>query len=364
MNLQAFNTALIILTEQMLPDESSIDRYIMPIVRYMVDEWARIKKIIADTIIDAGRKPISEAILNEREVFFPSGRQNMVKQMINALIGSMSHEVGKRVSEAKRQAKIDFAMPGLTDPDVGPMRITLTREGLQEVIDALDYQKDFIDDYRQTTEERVMRLLQARYGSITDLKDNVYREFRIDRDQTMRLFHREVEGYAKKVIDGTMDVESFVSNMESSIGKFYERLYREGKNVTDLADWERELIRKQTESQRQYLNNFADYIRTKQATGKELTSYIEARADLYAERGSAMFEAGQVNAWPDDVLIDWVMQPAEHCTTCPIYQSNSPYTKETLPGYPGEGFHLTQCGTNCKCLLRVSDLYVGELRGI
>jgi hypothetical protein len=110
----------------------------------------------------------------------------------------------------------------------------------------------------------------------------------------------------------------------------------------------------------QYLNRFADYIHTKQVLGKELTSQIRARAGLYAERGSAIFEAGAVSAMPSDVLIDWKMNPAEHCSTCPIYASNSPYTKGTLPGYPGEGFHLTRCGVNCQCQLEISDLYVTQ----
>jgi len=355
-----------LLSEQFgIPGEYKIERYVNPILRWMTEEWARIRQSIADLIIDAGRNPLSEQLLNEREVFFPQGKQNKVKQDIDVLMGSMAKELDGMIREQKQKAKIEASMPGLYDPnDMTPIMVKLSREGLQEVIDALDYQKGFIDDFKQSTQKRVSNLLQARYGTISELRENVYRDFRIDRDKTMRLFKREVEGFAKGVIDGSMDVNNFVENMQSSIGKYYERLYREGKGIVELGDWEKELLKGQVDGQKPYLNNFADYIRQKQALGQELTEKVTWRAGLYAERGSSMFEAGQTNAWPDDVLIDWVMQPAEHCSTCPIYQSNSPYTKQTLPGYPGEGFHLTRCGTNCNCLLRVSDLYVGELRGI
>jgi hypothetical protein len=184
--------------------------------------------------------------------------------------------------------------------------------------------------------------------------------FRVDRDNYIDAFKKQTRGFGQSVIDGKMSADEFIEAMQSSIENHYKSLYRQGKGITELSEWEEELILKQAQTQKQYLHNFGDYIRQKQALGKDLTPYVTARAELYGERGKAIFEAGSVASMPNDALLTWKMQPAEHCSTCPVYASNSPYTKETLPGFPGEGFHLTQCGVRCHCMVVLSDLYVTQ----
>jgi hypothetical protein len=240
------------------------------------------------------------------------------------------------------------------------MQIVLSKEGVEDVIKELKWQKDFLDDYSKDAKSRIRALLKSRYGSLGEFRSNVNRVFRIDRDGIIDKFKSEVWGHADRVIDGRMSAEDFVSAMRTSIEDHYKLAFKAGKGVQILDEIDEELVLKQAQGQMQYLNNFAQYISQKQALGKELTSQIRARAGLYAERGSAIFEAGAVSAMPNDVLLDWVMNPAEHCVACPILASNSPYTKQTLPGYPGEGFHLTQCGTNCQCQTKISDLYVTQ----
>ena len=88
---------------------------------------------------------------------------------------------------------------------------------------------------------------------------------------------------------------------------------------------------------------------------------VEQRARLYGGRVGAMYEAGWVTNLPDDILLDWKLGLPDHCNTCPIYSSNSPYLKDTLPGFPQEGFGVTECGTNCKCSLGVNELSIDEL---
>ena len=362
MRTQQLNPAILaIMCEQIgasLYGEYTVDHYISPILKWMTEEWARIRKLIADMIVDVamGKPILLEA---QADVWFPVGRQNLIWQSSRKLLGDMQKELKGKVAGAKQQARIDANPPGLVDwSDTMPVTLRLSREGLEEVIGALDYQVGFMDDFTKSTRDRVLGLTRARYGTFTELRNEVSRTFRIDRDKTMGLFKSDVQGLAQRVIDGTLDVDGFVRQMEGSIGNYYERLYKQGKNVTTLQDWERELIRQQVQGQKQYLDNFGDYIRNKQALGQELTGRVTWRAGLYAERGSAMFEFGVMNAWPDDILIDWKMQPAEHCTTCPIYEGNSPYTKDTLPGFPGEGFNLSECGVNCNCIIQPSDLYV------
>lgn len=362
MNVQRLNPAILaIMCEQignLFPTDNSVDYYLAPILKWMTEEWKRIKKLIADMIVDVamGKSVMLEAA---PEIWFPSGKQNLIWQSARGLLGGMQKELKSKVNDAKRQARIDANPAGIFDAsDTTPVMLKLSREGLEEVISSLDYQVGFMDDFTKSTRERVLGLTRARYGTFTELRDHADRAFRLDRDKTLGLFKSDVQGLAQRVIDGTLDVDGFVNQMQSSIGNYYERLYMQGKNVTSLQDWERQLIRGQVQGQRPYLDNFADYIRNKQALGQELTTRVTWRAGLYAERGSAMFEFGVMSAWPDDILIDWKMQPAEHCTTCPVYEANSPYTKDTLPGFPGEGFRLTQCGTNCNCIIQPSDLYV------
>ncbi len=353
---------LLILTEQigkLSPHEKSVDSYISPLIDWMTEEWIGIKKRIAEIMLDMVRGKMNEAILNETEVWFPIGKQNLIHQEIEWLLKSYSREVDGMASDIERKARIDANPPGLTDwQDVTPIRITLSKEGVDAVIKQLQWQKDFVDDLGLDVKTRIDNLVKARYPSVSEFRKGVERTFRIDRDKAIDAFKHEVRRHGQAVIDKKMSADEFVEAMQSSIENHYKRLYKQGKNIQTLEEYEEELILKQVQEQRRYLSNFSDYIRQKQMLDKDLTSYVTARAELYGERGKALFEAGSVSAMPDDVLLDWKMQPAEHCSTCPVYQANSPYTKATLPGYPGEGYHLTQCGVRCHCIVQISDLYV------
>lgn len=347
------------LCEQLVPTEKKVGTYVDPLIRWMTDEWKVIKVRIANYMVSvASNETLMEA---KNDIWFPQGKQNLIYQQYDSLMKGYKSEVNDRAKDITRHAKIDSNMKGLTDwTDMTPIQIVLSKEGVEEVIDALQWQKDFVDDFSKDAKTRVRALLRSRYGSLGEFRSNVNRTFRIDRDGIIDKFKSEVWGHADRVIDGKMSAEDFISAMRSSIEDHYKRAYKAGKGVQILDEIDEELILRQAQGQMQYLNNFSQYIQQKQILGKELTSQVRARAGLYAERGSAMFEAGAISAMPTDVLLDWEMNPAEHCTTCPIYAANSPYTKETLPGYPGEGFHLTRCGVNCECQVMVSDLYVTQ----
>ena len=355
------------LCEQLLPSEKKVENYVAPLVEFMTDEWKSIKIRLADYIVAIASgenpKPLLEAKETEAkdDIWFPIGKQNLIYQQIDSLLKEYKKDVSSMASDIEVRGKIDANPPGLYDwKDTTPIQIKLSREGVEELVKELQWQKDFVDDYKADVKTRVRALTKSRYGSVGEFRQGVNRTFRIDRDRVINSFKVDVQGFADSVIDGKMNVQDFVDNMRQAIDKHYKTAYMQGKGVTSIDEIEEQLINRQVTGQMQYLNRFGEHINTKQVLGKELTSQIRARAGLYAERGSAIFEAGAVSAMPADVLLDWKMNPAEHCTTCPIYASNSPYTKATLPGYPGEGFHLTKCGTNCKCNLMVSDLYVTQ----
>jgi hypothetical protein len=246
------------------------------------------------------------------------------------------------------------AYPTLTKAGVS---VSLTKQGLEDVVKALDIHTKFVDDMSKSFPDRMDTLIKARYTGITQFKTKLNRSLRIDRDILMKKFSAEVKGVTQSMMDGVLTTAGWREAMQSSIQKHYTELYKGGVGRKTLQQEEQQFIRNQANSQVKYLNNFGSYIDGKRAMGDELTKGILSRAELYAQRGSSLFEAGYIGSLPDDVLVDWLMSPAEHCRTCPIIQGNNPYTKKTLPGMPGEGFHFTECGTNCQCYVEVAEEY-------
>lgn len=321
--------------DAVLPQPHKPEYYITPVINWMTQEWKVIKKRITDNIVAAASVALLEAKKKSKiqEVIFTSERKNQMYQQLKRVMEKFKVDTRSHIGDALKVAKGD------TIPKMGPdnrVQVMLSKAGLEEVIDGFEFQKNFVDDLEKSTRKRVSQLLKGRYGDVSSFRAQVNREFRIDRDGTLADFHAAVRGHAESMMAGRITPDSFQSKMQGSIHSFYGKMYREGKGAP-LEAWEKEFVKKQAESQAPYLDNFGNYIKQKQALGKDLTSRITQRASLYAERGTALFESGHVTSFPDDALIDWVLQPAEHCRTCPILARNSPYTKTDLPGFPGEG---------------------------
>ncbi len=351
---------LLNLCEQILPSEKKVKSYINPLVQWMTDEWKAIKVRLADYMIAIANGENPKSLLEAKgDIWFPQGKQNQIQQQIDDLFKTYKGEIVDRAKDIERQAKIDAYPPGLLDwSDNTPIQIKLSKEGIEELIKELTWQKDFVDNFKLDTKDRVRSLLKSRYGSVGEFRNNANRTFRIDRDKVISNFKVDVQDFADRVIDGRMSADDFVANMRSAIEEHYKTAYKLGKGITSIDEMEEELIIRQAQGQMQYLNRFNDVIKTKQLLGKELTAEIRWRAGLYAERGKAIFEVGNVMTMPMDALITWHINPAEHCLVCPQIASNSPYTKASLPCYPGDG--STPCKVNCECNLEISDLYVTQ----
>ena len=346
---------LMLMSEKLIGTKRRPDYYVNQLIKFMIDEWLTLRLKMADLIVDSYLIPssVNESLLNE-ELFIPAGRANLMYKSIRTVLKQYKDSVYALSWDLVRKAKLDAA-PKLTATKT---TVLLSTEGLQEVISSLQWQRNFVDDYSKDVEARVKAIVKGRYSTKLDVRRQINRTFRIDRDLTINKFHKAVDSLAGKVRDGSISPDQFKSMMQQEIDKHYRLLYQEGKGTTSLEKWEDEFIKGQANGQEQYLDNFRRELTMRKGLGQELTGRVNWRANLYAERGSAVFEAGHVGSLPDDVLLTWKMHPAEHCSTCPVYEANSPYTKQSLPGYPGEGFHLTQCGTNCKCSIQISDLYV------
>jgi len=332
------------------------EHYINIVVKWLVEKWASVKKLVAQNIMDiaSGKVVKISQIKKEQEeaLVIDQTKKNLIQQSIDLLLKDMAAGAVDLIADVKKQVTRDLA-GNYFQYRTTPAGTLISGDWLRQAITGLDFQKDFVDDFNLSTQQRVSRLLEARYGSLSDLREQVDHTLRIGRDNLLEAFHADVDDIANRLVENRLTPVRFQEEMEKSITRHYRKMYRAGKGVP-LEDWEKEFLAKQVQGQKQYLDNFRDYVQRKRAMGEDLTSYVNWRAGLYSERGSALYEAGWVNSMDATVMLDWVLQPAEHCETCPAFAAASPFTRSTLPGFPGEGFHLTQCGTNCKCLLEIS----------
>lgn len=347
------------------PNQDRYEKYITPLIRFMSARWVEIKKYMADTIyaIATGRittyKPLpdltiktlaEERLVEAKDFIIPQGQQNLIHQMmIDTFIGYKG-QINAFIAQQREIATKDF----LAKQGNVATSLQIDKEGFEKMLADLDWQASFVDNVEADTRTRIMSLVQARYPNRTIFKNMVNQEFRVKRDDLIQKFKTATTNHAESIMRRNISPSEFTEYMRHTITARYMGLYAAGKGAKELSIEEQSFIMDQVNTQMPYLQNFQSKIQAEMLAkplDQDLGAWVRARANLYAERGSAIYEAGWVSALPADVLLTWDMQPAEHCVTCPIYEANSPYTKQTLPGFPGEGFHLTQCGTNCKCKL-------------
>lgn len=80
-----------------------------------------------------------------------------------------------------------------------------------------------------------------------------------------------------------------------------------------------------------------------------------ARTYRYKFRGTANVSFTEASQASDEFT--WIMEAVEHCPDCPDLEAGSPYTKDTIYVWPGDG--STACLYNCKCHLRRADGVTG-----
>lgn len=148
------------------------------------------------------------------------------------------------------------------------------------------------------------------------------REAAAMRDTFIDAQKARLEMLTDQLVDGKINLQQWVYKMRETIKDTYSAEYAASKggiqNVTQ-AEWGKEsaLLRRQYE----YLNDFAKDI----AEGKLSPAQINARAKLYVEGASQMYERGKAESkgMPE------------------------------LPAYPGDG--KTICHTNCHCNWEIEE---------
>ena len=332
-------------------DEKSVKWYIKPVVLWLGGEWELFKKRLLKQIETIAIR------LDEAIEFTPSNRLKILDAMDNS-IGLMQIELANRIAAQKRLVQVDA---GSRLGQAGQTTVAISEQDLQQVLTGLDDQVENMETTTSTIRRKVDLTLQARYGSPALLSTEIKRLLRINRDDIRNAAQQQYGTIAESYRVGNITSERFRQRMLERIRVDYRKSFRDGKGIP-LTDSDLTFIDTQVSSQEQYIDNLINATEAERLDDKGLTKVVNRRATLFANRSTALYEAGRLTNYPDDTLIDWMLGVAEHCVTCPSYARNSPYLKSTLPGLPAEGFHVTQCGTNCRCQLEVNELSEAESR--
>jgi len=125
----------------------------------------------------------------------------------------------------------------------------------------------------------------------------------------------------------------------------------------DITDADRLAGLAAKDSEAQFLNGFLDDLRNGRYlddAGELKEAAIRARSNLYLGKVRATSAEAFVEASDPAEEYIWILVAEEHCEDCPRIADLSPFTKDTIIGFPGSGD--TECLGNCKCFLkRVSD---------
>lgn len=163
---------------------------------------------------------------------------------------------------------------------------------------------------------------------------------------------KDFQGLARQLADGKITKNQFIARSRKLFKAGYEKAYRLGTDASgldfvklpseDLA-W----LKRARSSEYKFLNKFADDM----IAGKGSMSY-EDRASMYIDSIDSTFDAGRVDAYPNEgTKIYWELSPSENCGDCIDLAMNSPYTPDTLPTTPRAGG--TMCLSRCNCHLRI-----------
>lgn len=85
--------------------------------------------------------------------------------------------------------------------------------------------------------------------------------------------------------------------------------------------------------------------------GGTLSAVLVRRIGMYAARLRGTANQSWALAQAVGTLVNWVLHPAEHCSSCEERAAGSPYDAHTIPWVPSDG--SSECGVNCKCTLEL-----------
>lgn len=168
---------------------------------------------------------------------------------------------------------------------------------------------------------------------------------------------KRIASQFKSIVDDLADSKitknQFMNRAHKIFKDGYETAYRLGTDASGLDFFKlpSEDIR-WLKRARSYEYKFLDKFADKLADADGARPSFHGRAQMYADTMDSMFDAGRVDAYPNEsTKIWWELNPAKHCEDCLEMSMGSPYRPDNLPTTPGAGD--TKCLSNCQCNLRI-----------
>lgn len=165
-------------------------------------------------------------------------------------------------------------------------------------------------------------------------------------------FRGDMQDMLMKYRRGEMTHSQFAFHAKKAFSDMYTKAFGLGAQSSGMGDIgirpsDRKWLDKFKKTEFGFLNKFiADMEK-----GKGSMDYSE-RLNMYVNTIDSLFDAGRVDAYPDDgTKVYWRLGAAEHCPDCIALAMRSPFTPKTLPTTPRAGD--TRCLSHCKCSLSI-----------
>ena len=223
----------------------------------------------------------------------------------------------------------------------------------------LDRNQIYIDRQIKNTQDLIKEVITQRYKTKKDVVERVSKILRLDRDSLIESFNSEIAKYLKQLNSGEINISSFRNIFETRLKNHFFAMYKAGKGTDKLEKEDIDFVNREFKTQLSFIDNFIKDIIVKLQTGRQLGDREIWRAGLYGNRGGGLYEAGYLASLGKDVKINWVLGVAEHCPDCVANANASPFTRYTLPSFPGDG--TTRCRTNCQCHLEIAEETVKDV---
>lgn len=152
----------------------------------------------------------------------------------------------------------------------------------------------------------------------------------------------KLQSNLEKFDSGDITKRTFRSRVKKILSQAYDQAYKNGGGVSAVSDEGEDWIKEFQASQFEFLEGFANDIEA--GTG---TMEFDARMGMYAKAVKTAYWAGSTIESEDGSLFDWILSDGENCEDCLEFADSGPYTRDTLPAYPGDGTSV--CKGNCGC---------------
>jgi len=170
-----------------------------------------------------------------------------------------------------------------------------------------------------------------------------------DYGRLKRGFREALYGHMRAYDAGGITIGQLTARLKKEIADHWDQAYLLGTravgNPFGISPEDSAFLKGARTTEYKFLTRFMDDI----DKGKEKMARYD-RLEMYVNSLDGMYGHGQVDGMPDNIEIDWILHPAEHCEDCLKFAAEGPYTKKTLPAVPRDG--TSRCLSSCKCTLR------------